>query len=126
MIATMMKQIIAQGEASGRSINTGLEKYFNTMKARIEKEDTYQKRVKVFKEDQQAAVDRAEARSALQGERLALNTRKRRSTWRDVKFRSRQDNKVFDIKNKTMDNELNKAEFFLSKGRHSTKTALEK
>ena len=100
-----------------------LTKYFDLMKEKIIKEDRYADTTRMYSE-RGNADKRAEARSALQGERLAINTRKRRSTWRDVKFRNRQGNKVFD-ENKTMDVELDKANYFLSKGKHN-KTALER
>ena len=102
----------------------GLQRYFIMMKERIARDARYVEETKMYS-DNSTADARAEAMSALKGEREALNTRKRRSTWRDVKFRTRQGNKVFDIDNKTMDSELDKASFFLSKGDHR-KTALEK
>lgn len=73
-------------------------------------------------------AQRAQAESALFSQQQAINTSQERTTWRDVKFRSRQRNKVYD-KNKSMDSGLNefpidRATKFLEQGSHSVKTAL--
>ena len=100
-----------------------VDRYFAMIKEQIAKEDTYTDNNTKLYSDNSTADSREEARSALESERRAINTSRSRSTWRDVKFRSRQNKKVFDTDNKGMDVELNKADYFLSKGDHR-KTAL--
>ena len=102
-----------------------IQRYFAMMKEQIAKEDTYTENNTKLYSDQSTADSREEARSALESERRAINTSRSRSTWRDVKFRSRQNKKVFDTDNKSMDSGLQQypfssAETFLAKGNHRT------